>query len=151
MACTHRWRTSAPKASGNRPFVLGKSAQPSLALRGEALYLADQPRLHPGAVLDRQLVASWTIGQLEPQLRPEISVPVRLKLHGERRDYRARERPVQVLRVKPVNKVAQPHWRSPGGPCQQVSYSQGSERIARFSNGWRSGVGVGQSRHLAEL
>jgi hypothetical protein len=111
-----------------------------VARRRVALDLAHQPRLHARAVLDRQLVAGRSIGQVKACLRSEIGDPVGLQLYEDGGDNGSRERPIQVLRVEAVDNVAQPHRNAARQARDRVRHAQGREGVARVGHDRRTQI-----------
>ena len=116
-----------------------------LGTRGRlAQRLADDPRVDPTRVLDRDRRPERAVVDRDPGAVPIVGHPVRLELERDVGDDRDREQPVEIGRVEPVDDIGQSDGRAPLEAGQQVDDPDGRERVAGLRDDRRREDRIGQ-------
>jgi hypothetical protein len=129
----------------------GEVDQALAARCGLALGLADDPRVDPAGVLERDRGSVLAVLDQDSGGVPIVGHPVRLQLQDGGLDHRALEDPVEVAGVQLGNEVRDADGDAALDSGHQIDDPQGGEGIAGLGDdGWLN-VRVGQTgRWLAK-
>ncbi len=106
------------------------SASRSVHAPASALRLANDPRVDPARVLDRDRRPVRSVLDDDPGAVAVVGHPVGLELERDVGDDRRAEQPVEVRGVEPIGDVGDPDRPPALEPGQQVDHPDGRERVA---------------------
>ena len=141
LVCRRPSEDQPPDVSRSRRL---NSASRSVHAPAPRARLADDPRIDPARVLDRERRPVRPIVDDDPGAVPVVGHPVGLELERDVGDDRGAEQPVEVRRVEPIGDVRQPDRPATLEPGEQVDHPHGRERVARSrrrSAAWMTGSG----------
>jgi hypothetical protein len=128
------WRCSVIEAAA---VASAEGLEQHAAGGGLALDLADDPRIDPARILDRDRRAVRPVAEDDARAIAVVGHPIRLELEDGVGHDRRGEGPVEVTRVQAGHDIVDPERNAALHPGEEVEDPHGRERVAGLGDGRR--------------